>query len=48
MVLTFDDGFENQYTNTKPILDIYGYKASFSIICKDVEKADLESLSMFH
>jgi peptidoglycan/xylan/chitin deacetylase (PgdA/CDA1 family) len=40
VVLTFDDGFKSQYTNAKPILDTYGYKASFSIICEDVEKAD--------
>lgn len=40
VVLTFDDGFKNQYTNAKPILDTYGYKASFGIICEDVGKAD--------
>jgi peptidoglycan/xylan/chitin deacetylase (PgdA/CDA1 family) len=40
VVLTFDDGLESQYTNAKPILDTYGYKASFSIICEDVGKAD--------
>jgi peptidoglycan/xylan/chitin deacetylase (PgdA/CDA1 family) len=40
VVLTFDDGFKNQYTNAKPILDAYGYKASFGIICEDVGKAD--------
>jgi hypothetical protein len=36
VILTFDDGFKSQYTNAKPILDTYGYKASFSIICEDV------------
>ena len=40
VVLTFDDGFKNQYTNAKPILDTYGYKASFGIICEDIGKAD--------
>ena len=40
VVLTFDDGLKSQYTNAKPILDTYGYKASFSIICEDVGKAD--------
>jgi hypothetical protein len=40
VVLTFDDGLKSQYTNAKPILDIFGYKASFSIICEDVGKAD--------
>jgi peptidoglycan/xylan/chitin deacetylase (PgdA/CDA1 family) len=40
VVLTFDDGWKSQYTNAKPILDTYGYKASFSIICEDVGKPD--------
>src|SRR5918994_6985006 len=40
VVLTFDDGFKSQYTNAKPILDAYGYKASFGIVCEDVGKAD--------
>ena len=40
VVLTFDDGFKNQYMNAKPILDAYGYKASFGIICEDVGKVD--------
>ena len=40
VVLTFDDGFKSQYTNAKPILDTYGYKASFGIICEDIGKAD--------
>ena len=40
VVLSFDDGWDDQYSNAKPILDTYGYKASFSIICEDVEKAD--------
>jgi hypothetical protein len=33
VVIMFDRGSENQFTNAKPILDKYGFKASFFIIC---------------
>jgi hypothetical protein len=36
VALTLDDGFESQYTNAITILDKYGFKASFSIICEYV------------
>src|SRR5919199_6462300 len=33
VILNFDDGFQNQYTYAKPILDKYNFKASFFVVC---------------
>jgi peptidoglycan/xylan/chitin deacetylase (PgdA/CDA1 family) len=38
VILNFDDGYKSQFINAKPILDKYGYKASFYIVCKYVGK----------
>jgi peptidoglycan/xylan/chitin deacetylase (PgdA/CDA1 family) len=32
-ILTFGDGWKSQFTNAKPILDKYGFKASFFVTC---------------
>src|ERR687896_818428 len=40
VILTFDDGYKSQYSNAKPILDIYGFKASFYIVCNYVGSGD--------
>jgi peptidoglycan/xylan/chitin deacetylase (PgdA/CDA1 family) len=36
VILNFDDAYKSQYTNAKPILDKYGYKATFYIVCNYV------------
>jgi hypothetical protein len=36
VILTFDDGYESQYSNAKSILDKYDFKATFSIVCNYV------------
>ena len=37
VIINFDDGFKTQYTHAKPILDKYGFKASFYIVCNYVD-----------
>jgi peptidoglycan/xylan/chitin deacetylase (PgdA/CDA1 family) len=34
----FSDGLKSQYTYAKPILDKYGFKATFDVICNNVGK----------
>jgi peptidoglycan/xylan/chitin deacetylase (PgdA/CDA1 family) len=36
VILNFDDAYDSQYTNAKPILDKYGYKATYYIVCNYV------------
>jgi peptidoglycan/xylan/chitin deacetylase (PgdA/CDA1 family) len=38
-ILNFDDGYKSQFINAKPILDMYGFKASFFIVCNFVGKS---------
>jgi peptidoglycan/xylan/chitin deacetylase (PgdA/CDA1 family) len=35
-ILTFDDNWKSQFTNARPALDKYGFKATFFIICNYV------------
>jgi peptidoglycan/xylan/chitin deacetylase (PgdA/CDA1 family) len=37
-IITFDDGWESQYKNAKPILDKYNFKATFYVIGNDIGK----------
>ena len=36
----FSDGLKSQFTYAKPILDKYGFKATFDVICNNVGKKD--------
>jgi peptidoglycan/xylan/chitin deacetylase (PgdA/CDA1 family) len=38
IIINFDDGWKSQFTLAKPILDIYGFKATFFVVCNYVEK----------
>lgn len=38
VILNFDDGRKTQFTHAKPILDKYGFKATFYIVCNYIEK----------
>jgi peptidoglycan/xylan/chitin deacetylase (PgdA/CDA1 family) len=38
IIFIFSDGLKTQFTNAKPILDKYGFKATFDVICNSVGK----------
>jgi peptidoglycan/xylan/chitin deacetylase (PgdA/CDA1 family) len=40
VILNFDDGRLSQYTQAKPILDKYGFKATFYVVCNYIGKKD--------
>jgi len=33
VILNFDDGRKSQFTEAKPVLDKYGFKATFYVVC---------------
>ena len=37
VIINFDDGFKTQFSHAKPILDKYGFKATFYIVCNYVD-----------
>lgn len=45
VIIMFDRGYENQYTVAKPILDKYGFKVSFFVICSFVEGSGYHKLA---
>jgi peptidoglycan/xylan/chitin deacetylase (PgdA/CDA1 family) len=38
-IINFDDGYKDQFTNAKPVLDKFGFKATFFIVCNFVGKS---------
>jgi hypothetical protein len=44
-ILVFNGGDKNQYINAKPILDKYGFKATFYVVCNYAQKASIENAS---
>jgi hypothetical protein len=49
-IINFDDGYKSQFTNAKPVLDKYGFKATFFIVCNFVGKSakQMNSTSIVH
>jgi hypothetical protein len=45
VIIMFDRGYDTQFTNAKPILDKYGLKASFFVICSFVDRNGYYDLS---
>jgi peptidoglycan/xylan/chitin deacetylase (PgdA/CDA1 family) len=45
VIIIFDRGYKSQFTNAKPILDKYGFKASFFVICSYIDDNGYYKLS---
>ena len=45
VMIGFDDGFKSQITYAKPILDKYGLKASFFVVCNYVNSGDMKRMN---
>ena len=46
VILTFGNGPKSQYTEAKPILDKYGFKASFFVVCNWISNSDEDNSHM--
>jgi peptidoglycan/xylan/chitin deacetylase (PgdA/CDA1 family) len=44
-MLGFDDGWKSQITYAKPILDKYGFKASFFVVCNYVNSGNIDRMN---
>jgi peptidoglycan/xylan/chitin deacetylase (PgdA/CDA1 family) len=40
VIINFDDSYKSQYIHTKPILDKYGFKATFFAVCDWIGASD--------
>jgi peptidoglycan/xylan/chitin deacetylase (PgdA/CDA1 family) len=45
VILTFDGGYKSHFTAVKPILDKYGFKATFYVVCNYAQKAAMDNTS---
>jgi peptidoglycan/xylan/chitin deacetylase (PgdA/CDA1 family) len=45
VMIGFDDGWKSQITYAKPILDKYGLKASFFVVCNYVSSGDIRRMN---
>src|ERR671931_353404 len=45
IIINFDDGWKSQFIYAKPILDQYGFKASFFIVCNYVNSGLLTRMN---
>jgi peptidoglycan/xylan/chitin deacetylase (PgdA/CDA1 family) len=44
-MIGFDDGWKSQITYVKPILDKYGFKASFFIVCNYANSGNIDRMN---
>ncbi len=45
IMIGFDDGWKSQITYAKPILDKYGFKASFFVVCNYVNSGNIRRMN---
>jgi peptidoglycan/xylan/chitin deacetylase (PgdA/CDA1 family) len=45
IMLGFDDGWKSQITYAKPILDKYGFKASFFVVCNYINSGEMRRMN---